>query len=796
MKKIILLILLLMPIVVYGENNKLYDVLKNEVESGGVAKEYTGEHQDTVDGSGKSKIYYFNATSNETADEIINKRNVLFGGFCWEMFRTTDSGGVKLLFNGPPSSGKCPGVGQTIGNSNYTVYDNISSIGSVGYMYNKLYPYYTSDYPNYGSYVVNGQKLNEADYNIISITKFQDYVPSNNSYPYKNSFSFTSKGWQNEKSTEGYSRSGTITFNVINDGDYILDYNFDYDFYSDRVDIYKNDERINSIVRQEKGNVVLNDLKSTDVIKVDLDLMSRNDNHADFYFNLKIPTSTPVDTRAYFGNSVSYENGRYTLIDTIRSDGTENLAYNHYFCKDGSTSCEDVYYTMMWYYPKQMQSFKLSGGMKIEEFVNDQLYAEDVNKYDSALKQTIDNWYEHALINYSNYLEDTVFCQDRTMAYEENGLNPNGGNPTGGNRKTLFYKQSSYDEVERQKSYLYNSNLKCKNETDRFSVANEKAKLKYSVATINFAEALLLFEQEYNQNSVYGQKVRAHRLDSSYWLLSPHDMLVTYGWSVSGDGGIYYSYGSNSNAVRPVVSLKHEIEYESGDGSKDNPYVIKNYTWNKIETDSSNGKIEFNIKDTDEVMETIKVKFNIQPDEDYLINKIEIKDIDGEDIEYISTDTLNGYEFIMPNKAVNIKVTYKKDDKKYKFIEGMGQSFDVINDSRLKFCVNMKYDDFIKDGNLYIDKEIVDKKYYELSKDSSSEYLIIIFNDEYSKNLIVGNHEIVAQLSNGKMAATNFNINENLFKNPKTSDKILILIILLLISFSSLLFYKKVRHSV
>ena len=145
----------------------------------------------------------------------------------------------------------------------------------------------------------------------------------------------------------------------------------------------------------------------------------------------------------------------------------------------------------------------------------------------------------------------------------------------------------------------------------------------------------------------------------------------------------------------------------------------------------------------------------------------------------------------MPNKAVNIKVTYKKDDKKYKFIEGMGQSFDVINDSRLKFCVNMKYDDFIKDGNLYIDKEIVDKKYYELSKDSSSEYLIIIFNDEYSKNLIVGNHEIVAQLSNGKMAATNFNINENLFKNPKTSDKILILIILLLISFSSLLFYKK-----
>ena len=656
----LLLYLLIVPVFIKAEGSYIYDAFKDDKNSE-IVKEYDREHQDTVNGTGKDKIYYFNAESNEEVNQIINKRNVIFGGFCWEMFRTTDSGGVKLLYNGVVTDGKCYGNGSSIGSSEYTIYDNLYSLGSVGYMYNKLYPGFEYVTPTYGSYVVKGQKLPEDDYNVIKITKYQDQYPSNGSYYYRDSFKYTSNGWQNDKNSNGYARDGTITFNVLNDGDYVLDYFFDYDYYSDRVEVYVNDSHEGSIVRQEKGVVILNDLSKDDVIKVTLDLMG-SDNKTDFYFNMKIPTDDPVDTRAYFGNSVKYSNGKYTLVDTIRSDGTNDLAYNHYFCKDGTMSCTDVYYTMGWYYPTQMQSFKLSNGMTIEEFVNDQLYADDVNKYDSALKATIDNWYKNNLIDYSKYLEDTVFCQNRNFASKENALNPNGGNPGGGSRRTYFFKHS-YSDNDFEEKYLYNSNLKCDNITDMYSTSNPKAKLKYSVATINYAEALLLFNRDYDTGGNYGAKVRAHNIDYSYWLLSPHDIAVTYGWSVSRDGGIYYSYGSNKNGVRPVVSLRKGTKYYQGDGSRDNPYVIMDYGYNDIllKNEDTSGTFNFNIEKLNDVMETTRVTFTVEPINGYVLSAIKIIDENGEELDYSWSEADGNYTFIMPNIDVIIIPTYTKE---------------------------------------------------------------------------------------------------------------------------------------
>ena len=126
MKRIILLIIiLLLPFYVSAETNYLYDVLKEETENGGLAREYTREHQDTVDNSGTEKIYYLHASNDNEATAINNKNNVLFGGFCWQIYRTTDSGGVKILYNGQPNDGKCEGYYATIGKSKYTIYENI-----------------------------------------------------------------------------------------------------------------------------------------------------------------------------------------------------------------------------------------------------------------------------------------------------------------------------------------------------------------------------------------------------------------------------------------------------------------------------------------------------------------------------------------------------------------------------------------------------------------------------------------------------------------------------------------------
>ncbi len=85
-------------------SKKLYDVLKKAAKVGTYAKEYTGEHQDSMDASKSTeKIYHWYADTDENGEAILNMNNVVFGNQCWQMIRTTDTGGVKLLYNGEPT---------------------------------------------------------------------------------------------------------------------------------------------------------------------------------------------------------------------------------------------------------------------------------------------------------------------------------------------------------------------------------------------------------------------------------------------------------------------------------------------------------------------------------------------------------------------------------------------------------------------------------------------------------------------------------------------------------------------
>ncbi len=45
-------------------------------------------------------IYYYRGE--------VDDNNVIFGGYCWKMVRTTDTGGVKIIYNGEPNEdGTC-----------------------------------------------------------------------------------------------------------------------------------------------------------------------------------------------------------------------------------------------------------------------------------------------------------------------------------------------------------------------------------------------------------------------------------------------------------------------------------------------------------------------------------------------------------------------------------------------------------------------------------------------------------------------------------------------------------------
>lgn len=89
----------------YIENSKLlYDVLKRAANEGTYARTYTGSHQDSMDSSKSTEtIYYWYGSNSTNGTAILNKNNVVFANQCWQMIRTTDTGGVRLLYNGEPT---------------------------------------------------------------------------------------------------------------------------------------------------------------------------------------------------------------------------------------------------------------------------------------------------------------------------------------------------------------------------------------------------------------------------------------------------------------------------------------------------------------------------------------------------------------------------------------------------------------------------------------------------------------------------------------------------------------------
>jgi len=183
------------------------------------------------------------------------------------------------------------------------------------------------------------------------------------------------------------------------------------------------------------------------------------------------------------------------------------------------------------------------------------LYNDGVNTNNSMIKTAIDYWYQNNMTDFTDYLEDTVWCNDRSLGSRTQ--NTNGWNPNGGSTGTYLYFKSVNDD----------RNLTCKNKNDRFTVneANGNGALTYPVGMIDETERNLA----YNGGS-------PHTSGSSYWGLSPNYFyyISARGYSVFSSGfadyyNVYYTHG-----VRPAVSLRAGIEYSSGDGSSAKPFVV------------------------------------------------------------------------------------------------------------------------------------------------------------------------------------------------------------------------------
>ena len=359
---------------------------------------YDGEGADTY----ANPVYYYKGN--------VQNNNVLFAGFCWKIVRTTETGGVKIVYNGVQKNGSCNNTGtdSQIGESVFNSSSN--SLAYVGYMHNIVYP--TS------------------------------------------------------------SKSMSSQSNIV------------------------------------------------------------------------------------FGNSFTYNNGTYTLTDTKTvatwSSGYNTINNNHYTCMTTGTTCSSVYYVYATY-STSAYYITLTNGKSVNDALIEMLYANNVNKNDSKIKNYIDKWYITNLRIYQDKLEDTVFCNDRRISYLA-GWDPNGGYAS----QYLKFKNNDTS----------NQSLVCTNENDKFTVesSNGNGALIYPIGLLSVPELSLAGygSSHYFNNGKY------------VWLASPDSFFSGSGADVGkvGSYGFNDNFVDSSGGVRPSVSLKPKTYFSSGNGSFTNPFVI------------------------------------------------------------------------------------------------------------------------------------------------------------------------------------------------------------------------------
>ena len=501
---------------------------------------------------------------------IIDNNNVLFAGFCWKMVRTTSTGGVKLIYNGVYDEvNKCNNTGTVSQIATSTFNSSYTSPADVGYMYGTRYTY-----SEYGQGFIN--VLDSVRTNSTSNYYYGDSITySNGTYTLENA---SQKIWSdNYSNLVGYYTCRMPSSTTCSTVYYIAGSTSSYQYVisfsggttdpttqtiilgKDMTDNGNGTYSLTEPVTIEKkdwfttystyeGYYMCRDLTST---------TCENKNLITYTSNYQLLYDRTF--KYIYGNDVTWDGSKYTLIDTFTStnfwstDKTMLAKKYHYTCFNITGKCDKVFYINEFAY--NIFYLTLSSGKDIET-AKDEMFT---NTNSSKVKQTIDTWYEANMTAYTEKLEDTIWCNDRTLY---------SGSLVGKN--TDAGTASSFFTTDNRVWNSYNPSVICPNEErDGFTVSTASGgngALTYPAGLLTADEIRLAGG---NSNTYYlytGQY---------YWALSPNNFssnAFNFGVNSGGDlsiYGVYRSYG-----VRPSISLAPGTRYFDGDGTALNPYVI------------------------------------------------------------------------------------------------------------------------------------------------------------------------------------------------------------------------------
>ena len=185
--------------------------------------------------------------------------------------------------------------------------------------------------------------------------------------------------------------------------------------------------------------------------------------------------------------------------------------------------------------------------------------ATHANVNNSAVKNTLDNWYESNLSNYSDYIDtEAGFWGDRT---------PYSGSGTG----TTYTEYAAYNRL-----YMYTNKAPtfvCTNDSDLYTTSESSKGNK----ALSYPIGLISADEVAYAGGVYESSNNSYYLytGEDYWMMSPLSFSSgsAYVFLVWSDGYLGIDWVYNEYGVRPVINLRGNLSV-TGTGTSTDPYEV------------------------------------------------------------------------------------------------------------------------------------------------------------------------------------------------------------------------------
>ena len=173
----------------------------------------------------------------------------------------------------------------------------------------------------------------------------------------------------------------------------------------------------------------------------------------------------------------------------------------------------------------------------------------------STIKGILDTWYQNNLARYADDLDGNAgFCGDRT---------PYSGTGT----STTYY--GAYNRLNTNKAPTF----ECASDSDLYTTSGSED----GNGALTYPIGLITADEVAYAGGVYGTNNTSYYLytNSSYWTMSPYEYPNASVFDVRSTGRLIGgNYVTNTFGVRPVVNLKADTQFSSGNGTSETPFVV------------------------------------------------------------------------------------------------------------------------------------------------------------------------------------------------------------------------------